>query len=350
MQAPLLSDEIVDIARAIMLSHTMLTKGLRYSFVASYLDNGSKTFQKLYNKHQYYGTVFLLRVSMLIVVTVSLPWLYANSIMPYPCKPEHARFAGEVGTFTRVGCRAHDLMKSPFSLMLAPIVFTFRAALTPVLGLIKRFRSRRAYQMMSVFYSLEDFVANKIWKLRYHKFPAVFGWTAQIYDLILFEMMIVSILLGSGIAMIVGMACAQIFLVVVNVVLAPSPEVISLIDGKLEAWTSDVASSQFLMRLSKVTHGSCFVTAGDLNALRQASRGSLSGLFADVRANSLSVFRFRGNGIMKETFFWEQSTLTAVFFPTEGLLVHWNGVQSDGASSDEGSNEDGLTAMCSCCC
>lgn len=271
------------LARAISLMHHLLKGPLRYGFVCRYLADENKI-ETVFGEHQSYNTSFFLRGSAMIAITIVAPFAYSWSLMSYPCNLESVRIGNNQTTSQLTQCQVQDWIRSPYSLLLAPGVL-FCAAIGA--SLIQCLAGRKGYIVVLYLYRLQDFISNRMWKLKYHKYPHVQGLVAGTYYLLIVEMAVISAGLQSGVAMLVGYGVAELLLQLANIILAPSDMAIAIIDGELEHWTKRASAKFLLKRLSTLSAEACAICGDEIEALKAAmvEPGPMRDLLNDVNEN-----------------------------------------------------------------
>lgn len=299
-----------ELAYIIAVINSQLNGCMRYSFVASYL-NQNYTFLALYQQYQRYRDCdFVIRSFGALLLVAVVPWLYVVFVLEYPCQERNVLIGHEATTVVEKGCGALDVVRSPVSLMLGPVVLLFRCASAQVAhwaglnGWTKRF----AYV-----------AGHKLSKLKYHQQNCIYALACGSYEAFILIMIIVCLYARSGVAAVVGKIIGDALLNVANTILATDATAIALIDGQLESWTDISDARNLLCRLRDHVSPTVTVNAEEMRALREACvpGGRLQELAIDARNNKYSWFGLRVQTMQKRDLSELHLQISRVLFVTK---------------------------------
>lgn len=239
--------------RMIASAHALLFTGFYYMFVVNFLNPRIKSVFK--DQYTQQAKSKAVKMAILALLVIALPYMYAWSLMSYPCKMETyqskfvTKFANDTDAtrmeLAPLACDVEDLIRSPLSLLIGPCAFIFfvggfaggfavdwvclQCGCSPLGGKMRMMLQGLMYPMLE----------GKLSKLFYHPTPLYFSLPACLWGLILIEMAIVSALTMSGVSLLVGIALGDIFLRSANTLLAPPDICILIIEGELNAWSRE---------------------------------------------------------------------------------------------------------------
>lgn len=271
----LLHDESLLVkARMVTLLHTMLYNGRYHSVVTNYLhrpielENTSST------------VCHCTQVVALVLCVTTLPYVYAWFLMPYPCASKRVLQDSLTHVQQEIDCSSQDFLRKPWSLIYGPSAamlygvfvlctalvdkFTLGSGLTIRLGVGFQLRQK----CKSKIYGL---VGERIWKLRFHSprlgtaGQGLYAFVAHVYFTILVPMAFVAMIEGSVVALVVGVALAEILLKFASTFMAPSAKQIAQITGQLACFP--LLTPGFLLQLASQPGPVVYVSAADLQAI-----------------------------------------------------------------------------------
>jgi hypothetical protein len=242
-------------------------------------------------------------------------------MMKYPCEVQDALIGGKSTVYENIGCAAEDWMKSPQSMILGPIVLVSRGMLAMVFKWMGS-AGGPCKTLPMFFFKMEQLLSLRLWQLKYHKDPTVFGWSAGFYFVLLAEMLVVSVFLRSGVGLLVGLGAGEIYIQMANQVLKPSPEVLALIDGKLSTWTEQDKSRRLLLELGEVSLPAWTLNQAQIDVFQnELASGSLRLLLDDVTKAQLHLYSQPWNSWWSVPCYWEAQTLKTIYVPEQDKFI-----------------------------
>lgn len=259
----------------------MLSRAMRYSFVAAYL--GASNFEDMYDaavghRYRYH---FLLRAAWQVAFVAAM-WVYVTIAMPFPCETALYEIHNATVKEQRLGCGAETALRSPWMLMIYALLIPIANSVDGVVGFLGR---NGCSSIATSIFSLQRCMGSKVPNLKYHKFSIEYGSVVNTYYVFIVQMLCVAAYLRSPMAVVVGKLVGDAMMAVANLVLGPGSYGIALIDRELQGWTQDGAAQHFLLRLCSHESDAIAVSGADVSALQSACQvgGRLERLLRNAR-------------------------------------------------------------------
>jgi len=306
------------LARTLAFAHHQLIGAERYAFVAQYLSNPS-SFEKIYDENANPACLELL-LCLVFLLVVATPFIYAWTVMPYPCIAHSAFIGGEHMVYQQADCDKEDFLRSPVSLLVGPILCFLVCAPVQFNCLPDRAKV--------ILHKLLEVRGSNLQRLNYHKTAFYKRYACGCYWLFMVEMVALTLYLRAPLAAIVGYAVGEALMQATNLLVSPSPSCIALLDAKIEQWP-------LFKRLSTWSLDTFVITGKEKVAMELDLQGPLKRLAEQVKHGSFLVFMESQHGFADRSVPWDFLQLQTVFVDEgtesvkhqvnmrEGTLLAW---------------------------
>eukprot|EP00747_Dinoflagellata_sp_TGD_P170357 gnl/TRDRNA2_/TRDRNA2_201695_c0_seq1.p1 gnl/TRDRNA2_/TRDRNA2_201695_c0~~gnl/TRDRNA2_/TRDRNA2_201695_c0_seq1.p1 ORF type:complete len:355 (+),score=49.66 gnl/TRDRNA2_/TRDRNA2_201695_c0_seq1:88-1152(+) len=231
---------------------------------------------------------FMIIASSCVVAT--LPWAYANFIMEYPCEPGKAKVGSQFKTITYRACDVEDTLRSDVGMLIGAALIGVAFILTVIMAIITKAMAlgyestgsekwlevnRRLWRPLLLFWY--SWIGPKVPRLKYANvgniIPCLYSPASVLvcfmYIVLVMEMMAIGYYKHHiSVGLVLAYAMGEIFLALVNRIMAPGEQVPLIVNAHLRDWKPN----SVLIKLHEVTQRGAYnlsLTTGDLAELEE---------------------------------------------------------------------------------
>jgi len=302
-QAPMNRADLAVAVKIIGAAQVILYCGHYFEFLDKFVDPQFRDRYMDFYSNLNQTVMRWVKCGVMVVLTTMLPWLYGSFLTSDPCEWEESQY--ELRTQSEIsalpplfsmakrstGCEVERWLRSPFSLMLAPVAilcYFFFCRLFIVVDAIgmRLCGSRLASYLRLQFHRYTmAFLRSHLDRLLYHPTLVLFRITTGCWLFLLCEFLVLACVTRSPVAAIIGYAVSNVFLLAANVMLSAPFECIEMIEAELQTWGGKwgqrhYSAGSLWVRLRSHAYDTHFVTEDEL-AFVGGKLPDLSRLFVD---------------------------------------------------------------------